>query len=215
MVMFDVFNEPIVHGWGRWLHGGGTTSDGATIVGFQDLVNAVRSVGAHQIVVVEPGSAGGKGNNSNNATTAAEAGGWATFPLDHIIQDSNIVYSLHVYSAITLSPAQQSAMWGPLLNHYALYYGEWAFLPNAYGDAHCRNLPTDPAQADQTVRNFLNYMASIHASWTAWAFTPLHLVKDYSSYAPTTLDTSWRCGDPKQNIGMGAVVKQYLATNGA
>ena len=58
MVMFDVYNEPKAPNWQTWLHGGGTVG-GAHVVGFQDLVDAIRSVGAKQVIVVEPGSAGG------------------------------------------------------------------------------------------------------------------------------------------------------------
>ena len=209
MIMFDVFNEPHTRGWNTWLHGGGTTPDGVPIVGFQDLVNAIRSVGAQQIIVVEPGAAGGKGNGVNGAAQ----GGWSNFPLADAINDPEIMYSLHVYEDIILPPDRQKAKWGPVLNHFPLYYGEWAFLPNANGTAHCRSLPTDPNQADQVVLNFLNFMASIHASWTAWSFTPHHLVQDYKSYAPTTLNTPWTCGNPKVNAGMGMIVKQYLASN--
>ena len=218
MVMYDVFNEPVEPNWDVWQHGGGTTSDGATIVGYQDLVNAVRSTGAQQVIVVEPGSAGGKGNSATSPVTGAEEGGWSNFPLDHAIKDPNIMYSLHVYQNIVQTAAMQSSKWGPVLNHYPIYYGEWAFLPNGTGKGalnHCQSLPTNGAQGNQVILNFLNYMASVHASWTAWQFAPHFLVQDYTSYSPTSLPTAISCGDQKANIGMGSVVKQYLATNGA
>jgi len=217
MVMYDVFNEPVEPSWDVWLHGGGKTSDGATIVGYQDLVNAIRSTGAQQLIVVEPGSAGGKGNNGTNPITGAEEGGWSNFPIDHAISDPNITYSLHVYQNIVQSPAIQSAKWGPILNHYPIYYGEWAFLTNGTGKGalnHCQSLPNTAAQGNQVISNFLNYMASVHASWTAWQFAPRFLVQDYSSYTPTTLPSTITCGDQKANVGMGSVIKQYLAANG-
>src|SRR5436305_633430 len=134
MVMFDVYNEPKYHDWNTWLHGGGTVS-GATVVGMQDLVNAIRSVGAKQIIVVEPGSAG----KGVQGADAAEEGGWTTIG-NNTINDPNIMYSLHVYDKVNLSAQQQDAKWGPVLNHYPLYYGEWAFLPNAQIPAHCRGV---------------------------------------------------------------------------
>ena len=216
MIMYDLYNEPIEPNWDVWLHGGGKTSDGAPIVGMQDLVDAIRSTGAEQVIIVEPGSAGGKSNKGNDSTSIAEEGGWSNFPIDHAINDSNVMYSLHVYQYIVEPPSVQRVKWGPILNRYPIYYGEWAFLPNGSGGtAHCQTLPTNGAQGDQVIVNFLNYMASVHASWTAWQFAPHFLVQDYNSYSPTTLPLTVTCGDQKANVGMGSVVKQYLTTNGA
>ncbi len=200
MVMFDVYNEPKSPNWQVWLHGGEKV-DGATVVGFQDLVDAIRSAGAKQIIVVEPGSAGGG---------PAEAGGWSTIG-DNTIKDPNIVYSLHVYRDISRSPNQQDAKWGPILGHYPIYYGEWAFLPNSLVRVQCRGVSHD--QADGVVNNFLSYMESRHASWTAWSFTSHYLIQDWSTYAPTTLDVPWNCGDPSVDAGMGTLVKQYLTSH--
>ena len=200
MVMFDLFNEPKTVGWSTWLNGGGTM-DGAQVVGFQNLINAVRSAGAKQIIIVEPGTAGGN---------SADDKGWATVD-SNLPDDPNIVYSLHTYQGITMSPQQLDANWGPILNHHPIFYGEWALLPNANETAHCKNIV--PSQADQDVRNFLNYMTSRHASWVAWEFTPYHLIQDYTSFNPTTLDIPWTCGDTKSHAGMGTIVKQFLTNN--
>ena len=202
MVMFDVYNEPKYHDWNTWLHGGGTVS-GATVVGMQDLVNAIRSVGAKQIIVVEPGSAG----KGVPGADAAEEGGWTTIG-NNTINDPNILYSLHVYDKINLSAQQQDAKWGPILNHYPLYYGEWAFLPNAQIPAHCKGVSHD--QADSVVKAFLDYMDSRHASWSAWDFAPPHLIQDFNTFSPTSLDVPWTCGDAKAVAGMGQIVKQHL-----
>ncbi len=202
MVLFDVYNEPKYQSWDSWLHGGGTVN-GATVVGMQDLVDAIRSVGAKQIIVVEPGSAG----KGVPGVDAAEEGGWTTIG-NHTINDPNIMYSLHVYDKIILSPQQQDAKWGPILNHYPLYYGEWAFLPNANIPAHCNGVPHD--QADQAVKAFLDYMDSRHANWSAWDFSPPHLIQDYTTFTPTSLDVPWTCGDTNVVAGMGEVVKQHL-----
>lgn len=213
MVVFDLYNEPKDTNWNTWLHGGGTTPDGATIVGFQDLVNAVRSTGAPQIIVLEPGSAGG-GKKAQN-TAGAEEGGWSNFPLADAIKDPNIMYSLHVYQTIVQSASIQAAKWGPLLGRYPLYYGEWAFLTNGQGKsaaAHCQSLPTVGSQADQVVMNFLNYMGSIHASWTAWQFAPHFLVQSYRTFTPTTFPSTLTCGDQNADVGMGQIVQHWLTT---
>ncbi len=161
---------------------------------------------------LEPGSSG-KGKQANGQD-AAEEGGWSNIG-NHMINDPNVIYSLHVYEGITATPQQLDAKWGPILNHYPLYYGEWAFLPNAGIPAHCQNLPTDPTQADGVVNNFLNYMASHNASWTAWQFAPHFLVQNYTSFTPTTLNTSWTCGNTSQHdVGMGTIVKQFLTGQG-
>lgn len=208
MVMFDLYNEPKEPNWNVWRNGG-VVIDGAHVVGFQEMVNAIRSVGAQQVIVLEPGSAGHNGNANNNP----EEGGWATFPISDAINDPNVMYSLHVYQDISQPVQVQEQKWGPLLNHEALYYGEWAFLPNGAGKsavAHCQSLPTSGAQADQIVTAFLNYMASIHASWTAWEFAPPYMVQSYSSYAPTVFPPTFSCGT-SDAIGMGSIIKQYLA----
>ncbi|HKF37122.1 MAG TPA: cellulase family glycosylhydrolase, partial [Ktedonobacteraceae bacterium] len=140
--------------------------------------------------------------------------GWATIG-NNTINDPNIVYSLHLYSGIVESPQQQDAKWGPILNQHPIYYGEWALLTNGYGAVgydHCKNIPQ--SQANQIVNAFLSYMASRSASWTAWEFTPYHLIQDYTSFTPTTLNMPWTCGDINSHAGMGTLVKQFLV-NGA
>jgi endoglucanase len=200
MIMFDVFNEPQVRGWQAWLHGGGTIGNGTPIVGFQDLVDTVRSVGAKQIIVVEPGAAGGD---------TGESGSWASVG-NNLINDPNIIYSRHVYRDLSLPPDQQDAKWGPILNHHPIYYGEWAFLPNSTVPIQCSGVAHD--QADAVVTNFLHYMASRRANWTAWSFTSPYLVQDTTTFTPTSLDVPWTCGDTSVTAGMGMIVKRYLTT---
>jgi endoglucanase len=203
MVMYDLYNEPQSNSWSQWLNGGGTV-DGAQVVGFQTLVNTVRSAGAKQIIVVEPGSAGGNGGLATK--------GWATVGND-TINDPNIIYSLHVYAEITMTPQQLDQKWGPILNHHPIYFGEWALVtngPGADGYDHCKTV--NHAQADQDVLSFLNYMTSRNANWTAWEFAPYKLIQDYTNFTPTSLDIPWTCGDTSNHAGMGAVVKQFLTT---
>jgi hypothetical protein len=209
-ILYDLYNEPQEPDWQTWLHGGGQIG-GATSVGFQDLVDAVRSTGARQIIVLEPGSAGkGKNNGIGNSALVAEEGGWSTLGAIRI-NDNNVIYSLHEYQGIAATPEQQDAKWGPILNHYPLYYGEWAFLPNSYTPAQCKGVSHDAAPQD--VSTFLNYAQSRNASWSAWAFVPPYLIQNDTSFAPTSLDVPWTCGDTKTVAGMGSIIKDYLATH--
>ncbi len=204
MVMFDLFNEPKGRTWQTWLLGNGSDSGsygGAKVVGTQDVVDAIRAIGGKQIIIVEPGSAGGY---------SPSKAGWATVGTN-TIKDPNIMYSLHIYQEIPYSTQMQDARWGAILGHFPIYYGEWAMLPNGYGQPgidHCKGIPHN--QADQVVINFLNYMVMRHANWTAWSFTPNHLILDFNSFTPTTLDIPWTCGDSTSKAGMGTLVKRYL-----
>ena len=203
MLLFDLFNEPQVKGWSTWLNGGGSI-DGAPIVGFQTMVNAVRATGAQQIIIVEAGQAGDGGPQDK---------GWMTVG-NETINDPNIMYSLHEYQDVTLSAQQQDAKWGPILNHYPIYYGEWAVLPNGAGKSgadHCKGISHD--QADAITNTFLNYMTSRNANWDAWQFEPYFLIQSEKTFAPTTLNIPWTCGNSSNHAGMGTLIQQFLASH--
>ena len=193
MLLFDLYNEPHEVGWSTWLYGH-VVVGGVTVVGHQDLVDTIRAAGAKQIVIVEPGFAGGNGT------------GWATIGTN-TINDPNVMYSSHIYQQLVGNAQQQDTFWGPLLHNYPLYYGEWGLIVNGKS-AHCQNIV--PSQADQDVNNFLSYMASRYANWTAWDFNPYHLIQNYTNFTPTTLDIPWVCGQPS-HAGMGTLVKNYLS----
>lgn len=203
MVLFDPFNEPQTTSWQEWLHGGKQLAGGATEVGFQDLVKAIRGAGAQQIMILEPGSSG-----KAVGRLAAEEGGWSTFPLTDAIADPDVIYSLHVYSGIVDSAAMQDAKWGPVLGKIPIMYGEWGLEINTSHPAQCRGVAHD--QADQVVSTFLNYMDARGASWVAWDFSAYHLIQDTTTFTPTTLDIPWTCGDIHSHAGMGTIVMQHL-----
>jgi endoglucanase len=93
-VIFDLFNEPYpdqayqsnaAQGWNCWLHGGSAcTGFSYQVAGMQDLVNAVRSTGANNVLM-----AGG-------LTWSNDLSGWlAHEPVD---PDHNLAASWHSYN---------------------------------------------------------------------------------------------------------------------
>ena len=197
MVMFDLVNEPHYADWQTWLNG-----NGGNIVGHQAVVRAIRSLGARQIIIAESLEDG--------------ASGFSTIG-SNLISDPNIVYSIHIYlsdlfNGSERTPTGWSAKFGNLSATHPVYIGEWAFLPNANYPTFCANIT--PAQATQVVQNFLAYMQQHSISWTAWSFTASHLIQNYATYAPTTLNAPWCCGQgPVCSAGMGEILKTYLVTH--
>ncbi len=193
MVMFDAYNEPQYPDANTWLNGGGTITGStgmSAIVSMQALVNAIRGMGAQQIIVI--GGISVAGNLR--------------------INDPNIVYTRHVYHDVaTGDPTVWNAGWGSFLGNYPLYYGEWALLPN--GSSYQYQSAT-PANADQKVIDFMNYMEQNNISWTAWQFDSPFLIQDHTTYAPSKLDdpnNPWTCGSSTTSTaGMGAVVYLHL-----
>jgi aryl-phospho-beta-D-glucosidase BglC (GH1 family) len=194
MVLFDLFNEPTDMTAQNYLNGGGSvtgsTGKVANIIGLQPLVDAIRSVGARQIIVAP-----------------------ADVPAQHPdvrIHDPNVMYTAHVYSSIAdYNPAVWDQDWGSLLGHYPLYYGEWAVLPNSLIPKQCE--PYTPTNAAALTKAFLDYMQQHQISWTAWQFRPYYLVQDTTSYAPTTFEGNWTPCDRQSHAGMGQVIKEYLS----
>lgn len=164
MLLFDLFNEPSNMTAQNYLTGGGsvTGSSGkpASIIGFQPLVDAIRSVGARQIII-------------------APANVPSQYP-NVRIRDANVMYTAHVYSSIAANnPAVWEQDWGSLLGHYPLYYGEWAVLPNSLIPVQCR--PFTPDNATASTQAFLRYMDERQINWTAWQFRPYYLVQNLIS----------------------------------
>ena len=202
MLLFDIYNEPAQTSWAQWLNGGGTmigsTGKKAPVIGMQKVVDAVRSVGAHQIIIAE---------------ASTEMTGFDGIGND-LIKDPNIVYSVHEYfdwrknNNLDRSPAGWDLKFGNLSTAHPIFIGEWAFLPNANHIVFCEDLTT--SQASQLVQSFLSYMQQRNVSWTAWDFDLDHLILNYKSFAPTTLHTHWHCGNMSSDAGMGTLIKQYL-----
>ncbi len=194
MVMFDLFNESDYPDANTWLNGGGTitgsTGLSTTIVGMQTLVNAIRAVGAQQIIIVDGVSVAGNLR----------------------INDPNIVYTDHYYHQVTAETASQwTANWGSFWGKYPLYIGEWALLPNTAYPYQCQGATM--ANADQEAIAFMNYMDQYGINWTAWEFDTYYLIQDHTTFTPTRMDdptNPWTCNTPSSTAGMGTVVKEHL-----
>jgi len=192
------FNEPQYPDANTWLNGGGTvtgsTGKSTTIVGMQALVDAIRSTGAPQIIII---------------------GGVATaITGTQFIQDPTIIYTRHVYQQVaTGNPTVWDALWGPLKGNYPLDFSEWALLPNTNLASRCKGVTM--ANADQVVTNFMNYMDQNNISWMAWQFDTYDLIQDHTNFTPTRLDdpaNPWVCPSPKSTAGMGAILLQHLTS---
>src|SRR5205807_1858484 len=145
---FDAFNEPAYIDGPSWVNGGGTmigsTGKTAPILGMQTLVNAIRAVGAKQIIFI--------GGLAFPVTYAAQTG------IQLSIKGRNIVYTKHVYNAVASgNPTMWDAQLGYFKDLYPIYYGEWALLPNPNASQPQRCLGATMQNANQLVTNFLNY----------------------------------------------------------
>ena len=200
MMLFDPMNEPKYADWQTWLNG-----NGAGVVGYQQIIAAIRGVGAKQIIVLEPGH--------------GCACGYSTWQgVDHYLpSDPNIIFSQHDYAEVVSgNPRTWDAAWEPVLGRYPIYYGEWAVLPHANYPIFCQGLTSD--NADTVTNTFLDYLQARHANWTAWDFNPSNLVQSFTGYEPTTFQAGapWSCEDSSAaQAGMGLDIKQFLATHPA
>lgn len=198
MMLFDPMNEPKYSDWQTWLNG-----DGAGIVGYQQIIAAIRGVGANQIIVLEPGHGCNCGSSIWQGVDRYLPG------------DPNVIFSQHDYAEVVSgNPQAWDAAWGPILGRYPIYYGEWAVLPHANYPIFCRGLTSD--NADTVTNTFLAYLQARHANWTAWDFNPSNLVQSFTGYEPTTFQSGapWSCEDSSAaQAGMGLDIKQFLAAH--
>jgi endoglucanase len=148
-VIFDLFNEPYASratgdtttGWGCWLNGGTCTGIGYQVAGMQAMVNAVRSTGASNVLML-----GGE-EYANDLTD------WLTYePSD---PDHNLVASWHSYNFNTCS---SQSCWtsevAPVAARVPVVAGE-------IGENDC---------ADGYVTPLMNWMDTEGISYLAWAW---------------------------------------------
>jgi endoglucanase len=204
-VLFDLFNEPNLgtgstteSEWNIWAHGGVVSSvsgQSVAVVGLDTLARTIRNAGAvTQPLVAEV-------VNVDDLTGITR----------HLLDDSNVMYSIHTYLQGDLSARYWDPMFGIEAATVPVFVGEWAFLPNALGASMCADLHLTTTDATSLVNRFLAYMDAHQVSYNAWSFTPTHLIVDESGFAPTTLPNPMRCNPKLTSAGMGALYKAHLA----
>jgi endoglucanase len=148
-VIFDLFNEPYASratgstttGWQCWLSGGTCTGIGYQVAGMQSMVNAVRSTGANNVLML-----GGE-EYANDLTD------WLSYePTD---PDHNLVASWHSYNFNTCSSQScWTSQVAPVAAQVPVVAGE-------IGENDC---------ADGYVTPLMNWMDTEGISYLAWAW---------------------------------------------
>jgi hypothetical protein len=163
-VIFDLFNEPYASratgdttsGWQCWLNGGTCPGIGYQVAGMQAMVNAVRSTGAANVLML-----GGE-EYSNDLSQ------WLTYePAD---PDHNLVASWHSYNFNTCSTqACWTSQVAPVIAKVPVIAGEIG--ENDCGGSYMNTLTT-----------WLNSTNTGYLAWTwdAWGSCPGVLITDYA-----------------------------------
>jgi endoglucanase len=186
-VLFDLFNEPWPDNqsssnaaWRCWRDGGcrQVSQNGGrtyTAVGMNQLIHAVRSTGARNIVM-----AGG-------VNYASSLGKWLTYsPID---PDHNLAASIHLYSfnGCTTAACYDKTP-AKIARHVPLIIGEFGpDLTVGYSNALDANCPSSDVGHTGFDTTLVNWARAHGASWTAWSWNPWgdcwSLVKGFSGHA--------------------------------
>ena len=148
-VIFDLFNEPFPErashsqtaGWPCWLHGGACRGIGYPVAGMQDLVNAVRGTGAHNVILV------------GGLAYANDLRGWLGYePADPA---HNLAASWHSYNFNACSSVScWTSVVAPVIARVPLVAGE-------IGQNDC---------ASDYISTLMGWLDSQSASYLAWAW---------------------------------------------
>ncbi len=170
-VLFDIYNEPHDVDWNIWKSGGqiseninGVTSN-YFAVGFQEIIDSIRSTGAKNILIV------------SGLDWAYDLSGLTT---GYDLNDPNgngIIYSFHIYPWKGISALDWDLHIRFISSNHPIFIGEVGCKP-------------DPAQPDPNVwaPEVIRYINLNGFSWAAWSFHPLAspcLISDWS-YTPTS-----------------------------
>jgi hypothetical protein len=166
-VIFDLFNEPYASratggtttGWQCWLNGGTCPGIGYQVAGMQAMVNAVRSTGAANVLML-----GGE-EYSNDLSQ------WLSYePVD---PDGNLVASWHSYNFNTCSTQScWTSQVAPVIAKVPVITGE-------IGENDCGGSYMD------SLTSWLNSENTSYLAWTwdAWGSCPGVLITDYQGDA--------------------------------
>ncbi len=180
-VWFDLFNEPKIGrptgaaavappsaaDWDRWRNGAGED------VGFQTLVDDVRAVAPHNLILAE-GLVGAK-------TLAGLPG--------HELVGAGLAYAVHPYFAPGFArPAAWNQAWGTLSSSIPIVADEW-------GERESNRANCQP-DAPWLVPRFLTYLQQHGVGLIAWALQSDVLIQGTNLSDPTTFTPGvpFRCG---------------------
>jgi endoglucanase len=138
-VLFELYNEPHDVSWDVWRNGG-PSGDGFTVVGMQQLYDAVRATGAQNLVII-----GGLDH-------AYDLSGVAS----HRINGTNIIYATHPYNFPNKQPADWPADWGYLAATDPVMITEFGVISGSCDSTYYSQV--------------IDYAKQQNVSWTAWAW---------------------------------------------
>jgi endoglucanase len=187
-VIFDLFNEPYASratgsattGWQCWLNGGTCAGISYQVAGMQSLVNAVRSTGASNVIML-----GGEeyANDLGTPGSASDPSILNYLPTD---PDHNLAVSWHSYNFNTCS---SQSCW---TSEVAPVAAQVPVVAGEIGENDC---------ADGYVGPLMSWMDSEGISYLAWAWNA-----DFNCSSGPGLITDYN-GDP---TGYGAGVESHL-----
>lgn len=107
-VFFELYNEPHDIAWAVWLNGG-DSGDGFHVAGMQELYDAVRDAGAHNLVLI------------GGLDYAYDLSGVP----NHRVEGYNIVYASHPYDYSSKQPGAWDDDWGFLADTDPIFVTEF------------------------------------------------------------------------------------------
>jgi endoglucanase len=177
-VIFDLFNEPYASratgdtttGWTCWRDGGTCAGIGYQVAGMQSMVNAVRSTGANNVLML-----GGE-EYSNDLT------GWLQYePTD---PDNNLVASWHSYNFNTCG---NQACW---TSEVAPVIAKVPVIPGEIGENDCAGSYVDSLTSWLTSQS-TGFLAWTWDDWSGACASGPVLITDYSG-TPTAYGAAYK-----------------------
>ncbi len=182
-VIFDLFNEWRIpwsdvggeaQAWQLWQNGGTDPTTKKSYVGMQQLVNAVRSTGATNLILAQ---GIGAGEVLDQVTS-------------HLLTGGNIAYAVHPYfnaSEVNNPTSIWDNRFGIASQSVPVMADEWGEYQSAKGEC----FPGAPAMVPQ----LFSYLKSHHIGIVGWALFPGILIRGWSWTTPTAFDqSSYTCG---------------------
>jgi hypothetical protein len=188
-VLFDLFNEPHGVDWNTWLNGSGNYT------GMQQMVDAVRSAGAHNVVMAT-GTGGYTGEPAGDFGWGNDLTGWLSHePVD---PDNQLVAGWHSYN---FNSCNNIACWdtqiSPVIAHVPLVASE-------IGENNCTNsyTPSLMTWLDGAQQSYINW------AWNTWDCSGGPAL--ISSYNGTP--TNYGLGVKQHLLGVGCVLSSPTST---